>query len=161
MVFNNANSFTNGQSATLVLGQPSLTTNPNNPNQGQPNPSAITLNQPQGMFFNVAQNSLWVADIQIVDDEGNLVFFLSPGSSSIESVEVNEEVDDDNLLSAAIDIETDGSSLKDPVELCFRPSQNKTLPPLSPPSTNRPAGGCTKVPLSLSVCCFCLFWSKC
>jgi len=97
-----------------------------------------------------------------VDDEGNLVFFLSPGSSSIESVEVNEEVDDDNLLSAAIDIETDGSSLKDPVELCFLVSRNKTLPPLSPPPANRPAGGCTKVPLSLCLCVFvCLFSSKC
>ena len=95
-----------------------------------------------------------------MDDEGEVEFEVhvpsSAGSSSIESVEVNEEVDDDNLLSAAIDIETDGSSLKDPVELCFRPSQNKTLPPLSPPSTNRPAGGCTKVPLCLCVC-VCLF----
>jgi len=90
-----------------------------------------------------------VNQIQIVDDEGNLVFIArlpsSGGSSSIESVEVNEEVDDDNLLSPAIDIESDGSELKEPVELCFRPLQNKTLPALSPSSTNRPAGGCIKV----------------
>ena len=87
--------------------------------------------------------------IQIVDDEGDVEFEIhfasSGGSSSIESVEVNEEVDDDNLLSPAIDIESDGSELKEPVELCFSPLQNKTLPALSPSSTNRPAGGCIKV----------------
>ena len=98
--------------------------------------------------------------IEIVNDEGEVEFEVhapsSGGSSSIESVEVNEEVDDENVLSAAIDIETDGSRLKEPVELCFRPSQNKTLPALSPPSTNRPAGGCIKVCLCVCLClCLC------
>jgi len=70
----------------------------------------------------------------------------SVGSSSIESVGVDEGVDDSKLLSPAIHIETHGdvNHLSEPVTLCFRPSHNNTLPPLSPPSTNRPAGGCKK-----------------
>jgi len=70
----------------------------------------------------------------------------SVGSSSIESVGVDEGVDDSKLVSPAIHIETHGdvNHLSEPVTLCFRPIHNNTLPPLSPPSTSRPAGGCKK-----------------
>ena len=61
LVFEGASTLTDGQEASLVLGQPNPSTG-NQSNQGKPISDANTLNNPTCVLFDWIHNMVWIAD---------------------------------------------------------------------------------------------------